>query len=47
MLFIFVQCVEAVAEIVGAPDLHIDEGSQLRLECKLKHATENPTYVFW
>lgn len=47
MLFIFVLCVEAVAEIVGAPDLHIDEGSQLRLECKLKHATENPTYVFW
>lgn len=38
---------EAVADIVGAPDLHIDEGSTLRLECKLKRATENPAYVFW
>uniref|UniRef100_A0A182VTI1 Ig-like domain-containing protein n=1 Tax=Anopheles minimus TaxID=112268 RepID=A0A182VTI1_9DIPT len=34
----------ATAEIVGAPDLHIDEGSTLRLECKLQRATENPTY---
>ncbi|XP_021712833.1 probable nitrile hydratase, partial [Aedes aegypti] len=37
----------AVADIVGAPDLHIDEGSTLRLECKLKRATEYPDYVFW
>uniref|UniRef100_A0A182NBB1 IG domain-containing protein n=1 Tax=Anopheles dirus TaxID=7168 RepID=A0A182NBB1_9DIPT len=37
----------AAAEIVGAPDLHIDEGSTLRLECKLQRATENPTFVFW
>uniref|UniRef100_A0A336LQE1 CSON012170 protein n=1 Tax=Culicoides sonorensis TaxID=179676 RepID=A0A336LQE1_CULSO len=46
-IFIQLTVLEAIAEIVGAPDLHIDEGSQLRLECKLKHATENPTYVFW
>lgn len=46
-LFFCVLSIEAISEIVGAPDLHIDEGSQLRLECKLKHATENPTYVFW
>ncbi|KFB39196.1 AGAP008734-PA-like protein [Anopheles sinensis] len=39
--------IEAVAEIVGAPDLHIDEGSTLRLECNLNSATENPTFVFW
>jgi hypothetical protein len=38
---------EAVAEIIEAPDLHINEGSTLRLECKLKRATENPLYVFW
>ena len=38
---------EAVAEIIEAPDLHIDEGSTLRLECKLKRATESPLYVFW
>jgi len=38
---------EAVAEILEAPDLHINEGSTLRLECKLKRATESPSYVFW
>ncbi|EDS42745.1 defective proboscis extension response [Culex quinquefasciatus] len=39
--------VRAAAEILEAPDLHIDEGSTLRLECKLKRATESPLYVFW
>lgn len=46
-IFIELKVVEAVAEITGAPDLHIDEGSALRLECKLKRATENPSFVFW
>ncbi|XP_055593425.1 uncharacterized protein LOC129744755 [Uranotaenia lowii] len=46
-VFVELKVVEAVAEIVGAPDLHIDEGSTLRLECKLKRATEYPAYVFW
>lgn len=38
---------EAIAEIIEAPDLHINVGSTLRLECKLKRATESPLYVFW
>ncbi|CAD7086357.1 unnamed protein product [Hermetia illucens] len=46
-IFVELKVVEAVAEIAGAPDLHIDEGSTLRLECKLKRATENPSFVFW
>uniref|UniRef100_A0A182MEB6 Ig-like domain-containing protein n=1 Tax=Anopheles culicifacies TaxID=139723 RepID=A0A182MEB6_9DIPT len=46
-VFVELKVVEATAEIVGAPDLHIDEGSTLRLECKLQRATENPTFVFW
>ncbi|XP_049536158.1 uncharacterized protein LOC125951387 [Anopheles darlingi] len=46
-VFVELKVVEAEAEIVGAPDLHIDEGSTLRLECKLQRATENPTFVFW
>lgn len=45
--WLFVHCAEAVADILGAPDLHIDEGSTLRLECRLKRATENPAFVFW
>lgn len=47
MFFSLYKIVEAKAVIVGAPDIHIDEGSTLRLECKLKRATENPAYVFW
>lgn len=31
----------------GGTDMHIDEGSQLRLECKLRYVTEVPTFVFW
>lgn len=46
-IFIEVAVVEAVAEIIGMPDVHIDEGSTLKLECKIVQATENPTYVFW
>ncbi|KXJ78642.1 hypothetical protein RP20_CCG003956 [Aedes albopictus] len=46
-VFVELQVVDAVADIVGAPDLHIDEGSTLRLECKLQRATEYPDYVFW
>lgn len=46
-IFIEVKVVEAIAEIAGAPDVHIDEGSTLRLECKIIQATENPSFVFW
>uniref|UniRef100_A0A182LUR1 Ig-like domain-containing protein n=1 Tax=Anopheles culicifacies TaxID=139723 RepID=A0A182LUR1_9DIPT len=46
-IFIELRIVEAVAEIIESPDLHIKEGSTLRLECKLKRATESPLYVFW
>lgn len=46
-IFIEVKVVEARAEIMGAPDVHIDEGSTLRLECKIMQATENPSFVFW
>uniref|UniRef100_A0A182WL53 Ig-like domain-containing protein n=1 Tax=Anopheles minimus TaxID=112268 RepID=A0A182WL53_9DIPT len=46
-IFIELSIVEAVAEIIESPDLHINEGSTLRLECKLKRATESPLYVFW
>ncbi|KAL6263866.1 hypothetical protein P5V15_003947 [Pogonomyrmex californicus] len=38
---------EAYSIIPGAPDLHVKQGSSLRLECQLMAATENPLYVFW
>ncbi|XP_073824794.1 defective proboscis extension response 19 [Musca autumnalis] len=46
-IFIELKVVEAEADITGSPDIHIDEGSTLRLECKLKKATEIPEFVFW
>ncbi|XP_068081540.1 neuronal growth regulator 1 [Anabrus simplex] len=46
-IFIELKVIEATAEIVGAPDLHLKSGSLLRLVCALKHSTEAPVYVFW
>lgn len=47
LILYFTILAEAIAEITGAPDVHIDEGSTLRLECKIMQVTENPSYVFW
>lgn len=33
--------------IPGGPDLHVKQGSSLRLECQLMAAAESPSYVFW
>ncbi|KAK2585652.1 hypothetical protein KPH14_010272 [Odynerus spinipes] len=38
---------EAYSIIPGAPDLHVKQGSSLRLECQLMAATEPPQYLFW
>ncbi|XP_066601599.1 limbic system-associated membrane protein-like [Prorops nasuta] len=38
---------EAYSMIPGAPDLHVKQGSSLRLECQLIAATESPQFVFW
>lgn len=45
ILFWFI--IEASAEILGGPDLHIRAGSELRLVCTFRHSTESPSYVFW
>lgn len=46
-IFIKLKVTEAVAEIMGAPDLHLRAGSTLRLVCTLRDSTEPPSYVFW
>ncbi|XP_023167926.1 uncharacterized protein LOC111597441 isoform X2 [Drosophila hydei] len=46
-IFIELKIVEAVAEISNSSDILIDETSTLQLQCKLKGATENPSFVFW
>ncbi|XP_054278191.1 junctional adhesion molecule B-like [Macrosteles quadrilineatus] len=46
-IFVELKVIEAIADILGSPDLHIKSGSQLRLVCTLRHSTEAPVYVFW
>ncbi|XP_018914395.2 cell surface A33 antigen [Bemisia tabaci] len=46
-IFVELKVIEAIAEIVGAPDLHIKGGSRLRLVCALRDSTEPPVFVFW
>lgn len=45
--FVRLKITEAYSIIPGAPDLHVKQGSSLRLECQLKAAAESPLYVFW
>lgn len=35
------------AEILGSPDLHVDEGSTINLTCSIKYSPEPPAYIFW
>lgn len=35
------------AEIVGAPDIHVDMGSTVNLSCIISHSPEPPAYIFW
>jgi hypothetical protein len=45
--FVLLSVTEAYSVIPGAPDLHVKQGSNLRLECQLMSSTEAPLYVFW
>ncbi|XP_076282879.1 zwei Ig domain protein zig-8 [Lasioglossum baleicum] len=45
--FVRLRITEAYSVIPGAPDLHVKQGSSLRLECQLMAAAESPQYVFW
>ncbi|KZC13450.1 Neural cell adhesion molecule 2 [Dufourea novaeangliae] len=45
--FVHLKITEAYSIIPGAPDLHVKQGSSLRLECQLMAAAESPVYVFW
>ncbi|XP_066968475.1 zwei Ig domain protein zig-8-like [Macrobrachium rosenbergii] len=35
------------AEIVGAPDMHVDKGSTINLTCVIAHSPQPPAYIFW
>ncbi|XP_064115478.1 zwei Ig domain protein zig-8-like [Macrobrachium nipponense] len=35
------------AEIIGAPDMHVDKGSTINLTCVIAHSPEPPAFIFW
>ncbi|CAD6202123.1 GSCOCG00002952001-RA-CDS [Cotesia congregata] len=45
--FVRLAVTEAYSVIPGGPDLHVKQGSSLKLECQLMAATEPPNFVFW
>lgn len=45
--FIRLNITEAYSIIPGAPDLHVKQGSSLRLECQLLASAEAPSFIFW
>ncbi|KAG7199370.1 hypothetical protein KM043_018209 [Ampulex compressa] len=45
--FVRLNITEAYSVIPGAPDLHVKQGSSLRLECQFMAATEPPSFTFW
>ncbi|XP_042235340.1 zwei Ig domain protein zig-8-like [Homarus americanus] len=38
---------QASAEIAGGPEMHVQEGSAVVLNCSLRQHTQTPDYVFW
>nr|XP_053635830.1 transmembrane and immunoglobulin domain-containing protein 1-like [Cherax quadricarinatus] len=38
---------EASAEIAGGPEMYVQEGSVVVLNCTLRQHTQTPVYVFW
>ncbi|XP_076621453.1 neuronal growth regulator 1 [Colletes latitarsis] len=45
--FIRLNVTEAYSIIPGGPDLHVKQGSSLRLECQLMASAEAPSFIFW
>ncbi|XP_046819107.1 uncharacterized protein LOC124424304 isoform X2 [Vespa crabro] len=46
-IFLFLEVVEARAEISGPPEKYVRPGSTLQLHCVVRKSTETPSYLFW
>ncbi|KAI4485294.1 hypothetical protein M0804_006799 [Polistes exclamans] len=46
-IFLFLEVVEARAEISGPPEKYVRPGSTLQLHCIVRKSTETPSYLFW
>ena len=44
-LVIFVS--EPVTEILGGPNIYLEEGNNLNLTCVVRDSPEPPQYIFW
>ncbi|XP_012142896.1 lachesin [Megachile rotundata] len=46
-IFLYLEVVEARAEIAGDSEKFVRPGSTLQLHCQVKNSTETPSYLFW
>jgi len=45
--YVYLSVAEPVTEIVGGPELHLDEGSTMNLTCIVRDSPEPPHHIFW
>lgn len=45
--YIYLTVAEPVTEIVGGPEIHLDEGSTMNLTCIVRDSPEPPHHIFW
>ncbi|XP_069157551.1 protein amalgam-like [Procambarus clarkii] len=45
--FFTLKVTQAEAVVNGPNEVHIEEGSELALECQVRHAVAPPVYIFW
>ena len=44
---IYLSVAEPYTEIVGGPEIYLDEGSMMNITCLVKDSPEPPNYIFW
>ena len=40
-------CLEPYTEILGGPDIYLEEGFTMNLTCLVRGSPEPPQYIFW
>ena len=44
---VYLSVAEPVTEILGAPDIYVEEGVTMNLTCMVRDSPEPPQYIFW
>ena len=42
-----IHAIEPVTEILGSPDIYLEEGVTMNLTCMVKDSPEPPQFIFW